>query len=185
MAVLSIPITVLAEAPPPYELEHHWQMLSYLQQHRRPGDLIYVAQLQQVGTHFYGSRYGLQPNDWITGVCDPNDARAYLRDIDRFRGVQRLWVLIGSGRPLRAVHASIRDYLETIGIRRDVKTFPSMTLGYVTIELYDLGDSARLGSTNAEKFSVPLMPRDPKIGCREWTARGFDWRLDKRLANSR
>jgi hypothetical protein len=153
--------------------------VTYLQQHRRPGDLIYIAQLQQVGTHFYGSRYGLQSNDWITGICDPNDARAYLRDVDRFRGVQRLWVLIGSGRPLQAVHASIRDYLETIGIRRDVKTFPSMTLGYVTIELYDLGDSARADSTNAEKFPVPAMPRDPKIGCREWTAPGFDWRLDK------
>lgn len=179
IAVLSIPLTAVAEAPPPYELEHHWQMLSYLQQHRRPGDLIYVAQLQQVGTHFYGLRYGLQPNDWITGVCDPSDARAYLRDVDRFRGVQRLWVLIGSGRPLRAVHASIRDYLATIGIRRDVKAFPSMTLGYVTIELYDLSDSTRWASTNTEKFPVPPMPRDPKIGCRAWTAPGFDWGLNK------
>jgi hypothetical protein len=60
-----------------------------------------------------------------------------------------------------------------------MQAFPSMTLGYVTIELYDLGDSARLVSTNAEKFPVPPMPRDPKIGCREWTAPGFDWHLDR------
>ncbi len=177
-AILTPPVMALAQAPPSYELEYHRAMLSYLQQHRQAGDVIYVVQLQEVGTRFYGPQYGLQPSGWITGVCDANDARSYLRDVDRFRGVARLWVLTGSGRPLGKVHDAVRNYLGTIGVRQDLKTFSSMTLGSVSIELYDLSDPTHLGTTSAEKFSVPAMPRDPKIGCREWTNPEFDWHLD-------
>jgi hypothetical protein len=179
IAVFAAPVIALTEAPPPYELEHHKEMLDYLKQHRQPGDVIYVVQLQEIGTGFYGPRYGLQPNEWVTGVCDANDARAWLRDVDRFRGVPRLWVLVGSGRPLRAVHASVRSYLGTIGVQRDVKTFPSITLGSVSIELYDLSDPTRLATAAAQNFPVPPMPHDPKIGCREWTRQEFIWRPGK------
>jgi hypothetical protein len=177
VSVLAPPVMALAQAPPPYELEHHRDMLSYLQQHRQAGDVIYVVQLQEVGIRFYGSRYGFQPSEWITGICDANDARSYLRDLDRFRGVRRLWVLVGSGRPLRQMHDAVRNYIGTIGVRRDAKTFPSVTLGSVSIELYDLSDPARLRATSAESFPVPTMPRDPRIGCREWTKPEFDWHL--------
>jgi hypothetical protein len=179
IGILASPVMALAQALPPYELEHHRDMLSYLQQHRHAGDAIYVVQLQEVGTRFYGPLYGLQPNEWITGICDSNDARSYLRDVDRFRGVARFWVLTGSGRPLRQVHDAIRNYLGTIGVRREAKAFPSITLGAVTIELYDLSDPAHLMATNAEKFPMPTMPRDPRIGCREWTNAEFDWRLNR------
>jgi hypothetical protein len=176
-----IPALALAEALPPYEIEHHWEMLSYLQQHRQPGDVVYVMQLQQVGMQFYGERFGLEPKDWITGVCDADDARAYVRDVDRFRGVPRLWVLSGSGRPLRPVHAAVRKYLSAIGVRRDAKTYPSINLGSVNIELYDLSDAVRLSTISAEKVSVPAMPNDPKIGCREWTKPNFDWNFSSVL----
>jgi hypothetical protein len=63
--------------------------------------------------------------------------------------------------------------------KRKTKTFSSMTLGSVSIELYDLSDAARLGSADAEKFPVPSMPTDPRIGWREWTKAEFDWRLDR------
>jgi hypothetical protein len=178
-AVIVPPVMALADAPPPYELEHHRHMLSYLQQHRQTGDVIYVVQLQEVGTRLYGPRYGLEPAEWITGICDANDARSYSRDVDRFRGLRRLWVLTGSGGPLRKVHDAVRDYLGAIGVRREAKTFSSMTLGSVSIELYDLSDAARLGSTDAETFPVPAMPSDPRIGCREWTKAEFDWHLDR------
>jgi len=111
--------------------------------------------------------------------CDANDTRSYLRDVDRLRGVGRLWVLTGAGRPLRQVHDAVRNYLGTIGVRQDLKTFSSMTRGPVRIELYDLSDPTRLATTSAQKFSVPGMPRDPKISCRDWTKAEFDWHLDE------
>jgi hypothetical protein len=162
-------VRALAAAPPPYEIEHHRDLLSYLQKHRRPGDLVYVLQLQQIGTTFYGPRYGLTSGEWTTGVCDENETRAYIQDADRYRGVPRLWVLSGSGRPLRPVHAAVRSYLSTIGVKRDSVSFPSLTLGSVSIELYDLSDPTRLRATTADVFPVPPMPTDPRPGCREWT----------------
>lgn len=176
-ALLIAPVLALAEAPPPYEIEHTWEMLSYLQQHRQPGDVIYAMQLEEVAMRFYGPRFGLQPNEWVTGACNRDDARAFLRDLDRFRGTPRLWVLAGSGRPLQAVRAAALKYLGTIGTRRDAKVFPSMLYGSMTIELYDLSDPVRAASANADQFPVPAMPRDPKIGCRDWVKPDFSWDL--------
>jgi hypothetical protein len=177
LALFTVPVMALAEAPPPYEIEHHSEVLSYLQQHRQPGDVIYVMQLGEVGARFYGPRFGLQANEWITGACDRDNARMFLRDLDRFRGTPRLWVLAGSGRPLMAVRAAVLKYMGAIGIRRDRKAFPSMLYGSITIELYDLTDPAHLAAASAESFPVPAMPHDPRIGCREWTKPGFDWLL--------
>jgi MFS family permease len=175
LALSIAPVMALAEAPPPYEIEHHLEVLGYLKQHRQPGDVIYVMQLGEVGTQFYGPRFGLQPNEWITGACDRDDSRVFLRDVDRFRLTPRLWVVAGSGRPLMAVRAAVLKYLRTIGIRRDAKVFPSMLYGSITIELYDLTDPAHLADASSENFPVPPMPRDPKIGCRDWTKPDYDW----------
>jgi hypothetical protein len=180
VASLVVPVLALAEAPPPYEIEHTWELLGYLQQHRQAGDVIYATQLEEVGLRFYGPRYGLQPSDWITGACDRDDARVFLRDVDRFRGTHRLWVIAGSGRPLQGVRGAVLKYLGTIGVRSDAKSFPSMLYGAMTLELYDLSDTARLGAASAETFPVPPMPRDPKISCRDWTKHEFDWDLSDR-----
>jgi hypothetical protein len=169
----------LAEAPPPYEIEHTWDMLSYLQQHRQPRDVIYAMQLEEVGMRFYGPRFGLQSNEWITGACDRDDARAFLRDLDRVRGASQVWVLAGSGRPLQAVRAAALKYLGTIGTRRDAKSFRAMLYGSMTIELYDLSDPVRLASANADQFPVPAMPRDPELGCRDWVRHDFNWDLSR------
>jgi len=176
-SMLVLPVMALAEAPPPYEIEHTREMLRYLQQHRQPGDVIYAMQLEEVGMRFYGPRFGLQPDEWITGACSRDDAQAFLRDLDRFRGAPRVWVLAGSGRPLQALRAAALKYLGTIGVRRDAKAFPSLLYGFMTIELYDLSDPVRLASANADQFPVPAMPRDPKIGCREWIKQDFNWDL--------
>lgn len=104
---------------------------------------------------------------------DENETRAYIKDVDRYRGVPRLWVLSGSGRPLRPVHAAVRSYLSTIGVKRDSVSFPSLTLGSVSIERYDLSDPTRPRATTADVFPVPPVPTDPRPGCREWTRPDF------------
>jgi len=173
VVLLVPPVLALVAAPPPYEIEHHRELLGYLQQHSRPGDPVYVLQLQQIGMSFYGPRYGLRSSEWRTGVCDENETRPYIKDVDRYRGVPRLWVLSGSGRPLRPIHASVRHYLSTIGVKRDSLSLPSLTLGSVSIELYDLSDATRLGAATADSFPVPPMPTDPRLVCREWTRADF------------
>jgi hypothetical protein len=168
IAVLVLPVMAFAEAPPPYEIEHHWELLSYLQHHRRPGDAVFVLRMQQMGTQFYGPRYGLLPGQWTTSICDRDQIRPYIKDVDRFRGVPRLWVLAGSGRPFRPMHAAVRRYLSAIGVKKDSLYLSSITLGLVGIELYDLSDPQRLGAASADSFSVPAMAFDPRPGCRDW-----------------
>jgi hypothetical protein len=171
VALLVLPVMALAEAPPPYEIEHHKDFLSYLRQNRRSGDVVYVFPLPSVGVRFYGPRFGLQRSDWIVSVCDRNETRAYVRDVDRFRGTPRLWILTGGGRPMRYARyarSAVLQYLGTIGKRIDLLSLPSPTYGLVTLELYDLSDPTRLNRADAGTFPVQPMSTDPRPGCRDF-----------------
>jgi hypothetical protein len=168
LAFLASPAMAMREMPPPYDIEHWRALLSYLQSHRKTGDEIYVLPIQRIGMSFYGPSYGLRPRDWTTGVCEQNDTRAYIQDVDRYRGVRRLWVASGSTRPFRVARASVLGYLNTIGVKKDSLEFPSLTMTSVSVELYDLSDPARLQAASAESFPVPPMPNDPRPGCRDW-----------------
>jgi len=170
MLVLAWPVAAaIVEMPPPYDLEHHREILSHLQQHRRPGDVVYVFPLARVGTLFYGPRYGLQPNEWITSICDRNETRPFIRDVDRLRGASRVWVITNQPTPYRVVRPVVRKYLATIGMRRDSLVLPSLTQGEVSLDLYDLSDPARLRAADAQTFPAPPMPTKPRPGCRPWT----------------
>jgi len=169
-ALLVPPVMALAEAPPPYEIEHHKDFLSYLQKKRHPGDVVYVFPLPTVGVRFYAPRFGLQRDDWIAGICDRNETRPYIKEIDRFRGKSRLWIISGGSRPFRVARSTVLQYLGTIGKRTDMLSLPSSTYGSVTIELYDLSDPVLLTHADAETFSAPHMATDPRPGCREWTS---------------
>lgn len=183
LALLAPPVAAIVQNRPPYESDQSRALLGYLARHRQPGDVVYVAPLSRISTLFYGPRYGLQPADWVTSVCDRNDTRAYIRDVDRFRGVPRLWVITSGARPFRVARASVQKYLSTIGVKRDSLTLRSITIGNVAIEMYDLSDSTRLGAADAATFPVPPMPTDPRPGCREWAKSGGP--ADRRLESPR
>ena len=168
LALLVPPVLALAETPPPYDIEHHRTVLGYLARHRRPGDVIHVCPLSRIGVMHYGPRFGIGPDDWITGICDRTDTRAYLRDVDRHRGVARLWLLSSEARPFRTARPAVRRYLSTIGTRIDSLSRRSLQFGAVSLDLYDLSDPARLGAARADTFPVLPMPTDPRPGCRPW-----------------
>jgi hypothetical protein len=155
-------------APPPYDLEHHRELLGYLQQHRQPGDAVWVFPLSGIGVRFYGPRYGLERRDWTVSVCDRADTRAYLRDLDRYRSVSRLWVISSKQRVYGPVYTAVHGYLGTIGVKRDSLALPSLRHGMVTLDLYDLSDPIRLAEARSETFLVAPMPTDPRPGCRPW-----------------
>ena len=167
-ALLVPPVMALAEAPPPYEVEHHKDFLSYLQKNRRPGDVVYVFPLSSVGVRFYGPRFGLQRTDWIESVCDISETRPYIKDVDRFRGTPRLWIITGGSRAFLPARSTVLKYLGTIGKRIDLLSFPSSTYGSVTLELYDLSDATRLNRADAETFPAPPTATVRRPGCRDW-----------------
>jgi len=59
--------------------------------------------------------------------------------------------------------------LATIGVRRDSLVLPSLNRDAVYLDLYDLSDTVRLQSANAESFPVSPMSKNPRPGCRPWT----------------
>ena len=126
-AALAPPVMAFAEGHPPYEIENNRALYAYLQQKRQPGDIIHVFPLSRIGALYYGERYGLRLNEWRTAVCDRNDTRAFVRDVDQYRGVGRLWLVSGGSRPYRSARAAVRGYLGTIGVRRDSLVLPSLT----------------------------------------------------------
>jgi hypothetical protein len=166
--VLIPPLVALAQDHPPYEIEANRAIFAYLQQKRQPGDVVHVFPLSRIGALFYGEQYGLTPRNWRTSVCDRDDTRAYLRDVDQYRGDGRVWVVSAGVRPFRTARSAVRNYLATIGVRRDSLVLPSLTWHDVSLDLYDLSDPVRLGTATAESFPVAPMPTDPRPGCRPW-----------------
>ena len=143
-------------------------MLTFLEARRQPGDIVYVFPLTRIGLLYYGPRYGLDPYEWTTGVCDSDDTRAYILDVDRFRGSPRVWTITATVRPFRVAQAALQRYLGTIGHKRESAYFASLTMGTVAVELSDLSDPERLRAAAAQSFPVPPMPTDPRPGCRPW-----------------
>jgi hypothetical protein len=167
-AALAPPALVFAKGHPPYEIENNRAIYAYLQQKRQPGDIVHIFPLLRIGALYYGERYGLRPGEWRTSACDRNETRTFVRDVDQYRGVARLWVVSGGSRPYRSARAAVRDYLGTIGVRRDSLVVRSLTREAVWLDLYDLSDPVRLRSADAESFPVAPMPKDPRPGCRPW-----------------
>jgi hypothetical protein len=167
-ACLAAPLLALVQAPPPYRIDRTPEALAYLQQHRQPGDVVYVWPISKVVVNHYGPASGITPDMWITAPCHRDDVRGYLRDVDRFRGTRRFWILGMGARVFGPARTSVSRYLDTIGHKRDSRVLPSMTFAAITLDLYDLSDETKLRTADAESF--PVVPLNPlaRPGCRDW-----------------
>ena len=168
VALLFSPVSAMATALPPYEIEHHREVWAYLQRHRQPGDVISVFPLSRVGALQYAPRYGFTSADWTTTICDRGNSRPYLRELDRYRGRRRVWLVSSGTRAYEVPRVAVRRYLNTIGVKRDSLSLSSLTYGDVTVELFDLSDSTRLAAANAETFPAPPIRGPVRPGCRPW-----------------
>jgi len=167
-ATLILPAMALVKSGVPSRVDNYRPIYAHLQANRRPGDAVYVMFLGNSSAIYYGPRYGLQRDEYHLGACDRDDTRTYLRDLDRFRGRPRLWMLFRSAPAHRVPREAMREYLAAIGIRRDSLFVPSSVSEPILIELYDLSDGNRLNAASAETFPVAKMLPYPKPGCRDW-----------------
>jgi hypothetical protein len=68
--------------------------MAYLQQHRRPGDVIYVYYRAEPAFTFYAPRYGLDfPACCTVGVDSRYDWNGYEKDLGRLAGNKRVWII--------------------------------------------------------------------------------------------
>ena len=166
--LLFSPVAAMAKALPPYEIEHHRAVWAYLERHRQPGDAIYVFPLSRVGALQYARHYGFTSSDWTTAACDRVSTRPFLKDVDRYRSRPRVWLISTGAGAYTAARATVRRYLNTIGVKRDSLVLRTLTYNDVSLELFDLSDSTRLATANAETFPAPPITGSPRPGCRPW-----------------
>ncbi len=159
-ALLVVPVWAFVQTPPPYWVEDHKTVLSFFRDRHQPGDAVFVFSYEIQAVERYRSDYGLAPGDYGVGGCSPEDRRAFLRDVDGYRGRARVWLLDGSVPSMTDARESIESYLATIGVRRETISIPSeKPLDPVGAHLFDLSDPARLAAASAETF--PLKPPGP------------------------
>ncbi len=149
------PLFALAENHPVHLHEETRPMLAYVAARRQPQDAIYVYYGAELAFRYYGPRSGLEPERAFIGACHRGEPRAYLREIDLFRGRPRLWVIFAHDVPSLGEEALILDYLRRIGIRREGITVPEGDPYAVTAQLYDLSIPERLAGASSDTFPVP------------------------------
>lgn len=170
-ALLSLPaLLALARYPPVYRHEETRPLFEQLARRRHPGDAIYVFYGAGQALNYYGPRAGIDPSEATAGGCHRGDLAGYLREIDRFRGRPRVWILIAHSQPRLEEQATIRAYCARIGRRREGMATPEGDRESCTLELFDLSDPERLAATSADTF--PLPPVDLKLARRLGCGRG-------------
>ena len=124
-ALFVVPALAFVQRPPPYWVEDHKTVFAFFREHRQPGDAVFVFPYEVQAVERYGSEYGLAPGDYQVGTCSRDDRRVFLRDVDRYRGRARVWLLDGSVPALTAARKSVEGYLSTIGVRKESIAIPS------------------------------------------------------------
>jgi hypothetical protein len=159
MAILGgAPVYAAATTLPPQRVEHLRPQVERLLADRRSDDGVYVYYGAGQAMRYYGARLGLSPASYVVGRCAVSDSRAYLRELDVFRGRPRVWILATHLRLGTIEWQTITGYLSAIGTQTVSVVEPSSN-GDPTLAAYafryDLSDPARLASATAESFSVP------------------------------
>ena len=185
------PLVMLARNPPVWRFDDARPVLAQLQRERQPDDVIYLYYPSWQAIRFYGERYGMPLESVDTGSCQP-ELRGYLRELDRYRGRERIWFVSAFELPRNAETVPMLAYLNAIGRRKASIEGPRSNRPGVLAAarrfveragtyayLYDLSDPVRLASTTAEdprlppsvKFAGvprcrygPIVPQVPTVG---------------------
>ena len=158
--LLVVPPVAEALTLVPYGRTEIKPLLSYLQEHRRPGDIVYVHYDAKAAFRHYREDYGIGNDDYAYGVCARLRPQEYLERLAQLRGSPRVWFLFAGGTGAYGYleeHLMIR-FLNHIGRRVDDR----IAVG-ATLYLYDL----RQEQTNPGPFNVqvPTPPATPAEGC--------------------
>jgi hypothetical protein len=168
---VAIPIHAAVRTRPPYSIQPLRPVLERVDRLRQPGDIFYVDYVAAQAFLFYAPRFGFEPGEYVIGKCAVADRRDYLRQVDRFRGRPRVWVI---GTHLSAVERSLTvGYLERIGRRLESVFVPPIgaPVRYAAYaRLYDLSDPRRLASSDAASHVIRELPLDD--GSKEWGCAG-------------
>ena len=136
-----------------------------------PNDAVYVYYGAGQASLYYAPRFGLARNALVIGRCSMANPRDYLREMDRFRGRTRVWILATHLIRRASELQTLNGYLDAIGQRRETMIVPATTelpAQGAYMFLYDLSDSDRLSAFSADTYPVPAVELDESMarwGC--------------------
>ncbi len=159
----------VAKVPPPYRTEEMKPVLSYVEARRHPDDAVYVYNGALQAVTYYGPRYGLDNEAYSIGRDYRGNNRCDLENLDTFRSLPRVWVLLTRASDEYRARDDILGYLDTIGVRRESFSVPSRAPGRrpppAEAFLYDLSDARRAGRATAMSFPLAVPSSDPEVEC--------------------
>jgi hypothetical protein len=167
------PLYAILSALPPERAEHLRPVMEMVAQRRHPGDDIYVYYGAGQAFLYYAPRFGWTRTDFVLGRCSVTDLRVYLRELDRFRGRPRVWIVATHARIGATELLQMIGYLDLVGRRLDsIEVRATLNVPSIAAYayLYDLSDQNRLRASSADLYPVPAQP--PEEGLEKWGCYG-------------
>jgi hypothetical protein len=136
-------------------------LLAWVNENRRPGDVMYVYYHGQSVFEYYAPRYGWNRGNTVAGVCARFHPERYVGDLARLRGRPRVWVLVVTGAAMRGFQEDrvIVGFLDHVGRRLDDR----VAVG-ARMYLYDLAPPGP--PPGPYSFAVPRFPPNVAMDCR-------------------
>jgi hypothetical protein len=165
------PVFAAVRGLPPERIEHIRPLVATVADRIEPRDAIYVYYGAGQAVLYYAPTFGLARSDLTIGRCSIANPREYLRDVDRFRGRPRVWILASHLIRETGELQTLTGYLDVIGRRVDTMIVPATTglpAQAAHLYLYDLSDPDRLRAAAADTFPVPAVKLDESMaqwGC--------------------
>ncbi len=144
---VALPVWAIATNPPVYRIEEMKPLLAAVRARWTPGDVVYVSYGAAHAMRFYGPLYGFTHDDYVLGGCHRQHRENYPREIDRFRGQPRVWIVFSHLLGRFDELTPIVNHLDSIGRRLDHIAVASQLSGHaptVQAYLYDLSGSPRI-----------------------------------------
>ena len=159
-AVLLLPtLSPVVRVLPPYQSENMKPVLSFVQAHLKAGDAVYVFYRGAAAYTYYADQYDLRSAEHVIGGCYA-DVRDYMRELDRFRGRTRVWVVESAVGTRRIGLQEVLAYLRRIGTQVDEYRVAPHTIGRVRddagVFLFELSGTAVSAEDLALEASVRI-----------------------------
>ena len=114
----------------PYQKQEIRPVISYIKNHQRAEDIIYVYQRAKYQFEYYANKFGYQEGDYILGIDDLDkidgqgtseaEWQRYKSDLDKLRGNKRVWIIFSHVRTWDKESERITEYLDQFGKQIDV-----------------------------------------------------------------
>ena len=76
----------------PHTKEEAKPVIEYIKEHEQEADVLYLYYASETAFKYYSKRCGLRDNECILGVFSRDDWQGYIDDLNKLRGIKRVWV---------------------------------------------------------------------------------------------